>query len=124
MAKTILIVEDQRVISLYLEQALRDAGFDVHSEPGELAAINVASKLSLVAAVIDLALPDLSGADVARALRAKHPSLAIVVTTTGFRCFKVTELATELQLQVVYKPYIASQVVAMLQESTAARAPV
>ncbi len=80
---TVLLVDDHELIRQGLRRAFERAGdFVVVGDAG-----NVADALTAVAAlmpdvvVTDIRLPDGSGLDITRQLRAAHPSMGIVVLT-------------------------------------------
>jgi DNA-binding NarL/FixJ family response regulator len=80
---TVLLVDDHELIRQGLRQNFeRDPGFEVVGEAGSAAeAEQLVEALSPDVVIIDVRLPDASGLDATRALRARHPQLGIVVLT-------------------------------------------
>jgi DNA-binding NarL/FixJ family response regulator len=80
---TVLLVDDHELIRQGLRRNFeRDEGFEVVGEAGSAAeAEAMVESLSPDVVIMDVRLPDASGLDVTRALRAKHPTLGIVVLT-------------------------------------------
>jgi DNA-binding NarL/FixJ family response regulator len=80
---TVLLVDDHELIRQGLRRNFeRDPGFEVVGEAGSAAeAESMVEALSPDVVIMDVRLPDASGLDVTRALRAKHPTLGIVVLT-------------------------------------------
>jgi DNA-binding NarL/FixJ family response regulator len=80
---TVLLVDDHELIRQGLRRNFeRDEGFEVVGEAGSGAeAEAMVESLSPDVVIMDVRLPDASGLDVTRALRAKHPTLGIVVLT-------------------------------------------
>jgi DNA-binding NarL/FixJ family response regulator len=80
---TVLLVDDHELIRQGLRQNFeRDPGFEVVGEAGSAAeAERLVDALSPDVVIMDIRLPDASGLDAARALRARHPDLGIVVLT-------------------------------------------
>ena len=80
MAVRIAIAEDQRLIRELLAQVLaREGDFEVVAQAaGGREAIALARSAAPDVLVLDLGLPDMSGVEVARALRIAQPKLAIV----------------------------------------------
>jgi DNA-binding NarL/FixJ family response regulator len=80
---TVLLVDDHELIRQGLRRNFeRDPGFEVVGEAGSGAeAESMVEALSPDVVIMDVRLPDASGLDVTRALRAKHPTLGIVVLT-------------------------------------------
>ncbi|MDR2908760.1 MAG: response regulator transcription factor [Oscillospiraceae bacterium] len=68
---TILLVEDDDMIASGLEYALGQEGYAVVCRTGVRAALEAVEKESFSLGIIDLGLPDGTGFDVCRALRAK-----------------------------------------------------
>jgi DNA-binding NarL/FixJ family response regulator len=79
----VLLVDDHELIRQGLRRNFeRDEGFEVVGEAGSAAeAEAMVESLSPDVVIMDVRLPDASGLDVTRALRAKHPTLGIVVLT-------------------------------------------
>jgi DNA-binding NarL/FixJ family response regulator len=82
-ATTVLLVDDHELIRQGLRRNFeRDPGFEVVGEAGSGAeAERLVEELTPLVVIMDVRLPDASGLDVAKALRAKHPALGIVVLT-------------------------------------------
>ena len=80
---TVLLVDDHELIRQGLRRNFeRDPGFEVVGEAGSGAeAEQLVEQLGPQVVIMDVRLPDASGLDVAKALRAKHPTLGIVVLT-------------------------------------------
>jgi two-component system response regulator RegA len=78
---TILVVEDDDVFRSVLVHALCDRGYDARGVATGAAAIDVARDDSPEMAVVDLKLPDVSGLDVVRGLKAIDAATAVVVLT-------------------------------------------
>lgn len=81
MQPTILVVEDDHVFRKVLTLALGERGFDVQAAATGAAALDLARTESPEMAVVDLRLPDMSGLDVVRALKAIDGATSIVVLT-------------------------------------------
>lgn len=80
---TVLLVDDHEVIRQGLRRAFeRDPGFDVVGEAGSVAdAVRKAGELQPDVVIMDLRLPDGSGLEATRALRAARADVGIVVLT-------------------------------------------
>jgi CheY-like chemotaxis protein len=79
---TVLLVDDSPVVRRVLTQRLVAEGFDVRAEPSAAAARAV-DRATLSCAVIDIELPDGSGADLAGELLQRRPSLPVAFFTAG-----------------------------------------
>lgn len=80
---TVLLVDDHELIRQGLRRNFeRDEAFEVVGEAGSGAeAEAMVASLSPDVVIMDVRLPDASGLDVTRSLRARHPALGIVVLT-------------------------------------------
>ena len=76
-----LIVDDDEVFRTRLVRALEGRGFEAHGAADHEAALALARADSPEFAVVDLRLPDESGLDVVRDLKALDETTAIVVLT-------------------------------------------
>jgi CheY-like chemotaxis protein len=79
---TVLIADDSAVARRVLARRLQAAGYDVHEAPSAEMARS-ADGSQVACAVLDIELADGEGADVARALRERHPSLPVAFFTSG-----------------------------------------
>ena len=82
---TILVVDDNRDAAESLVELLRASGRDVVVAFSGQEALAIAAKRPLAAILLDIGLPDISGYEVARRLRAL-PTLhnARIIATTGY----------------------------------------
>ena len=76
-----LIVDDDRVLRDRLARAFRDRGHEVETASGLAEAQEVAARFRPKRAVIDLRMPDGSGLELVRTLRAADDGIEIVVLT-------------------------------------------
>lgn len=90
--QTVLVVEDEASIAETITYALRTEGFTpVWKTTGrEALAVLAAEPVALV--VLDVGLPDMSGFDVCRALRAKHEVPVIFLTARSAEVDKIVGL--------------------------------
>ena len=77
---TLLFIEDDDAIRLALSLALEDEGYEVRQAPDGTAGLALFDEQEPDLVLLDLRLPDLSGFDVARAIRAKSIVPIIIVT--------------------------------------------
>jgi two-component system, response regulator RegA len=111
---TLLLVEDDQVLRQRLARALHERGLEV-STAGDLAgALAVARADPPELAVVDLKLPDGSGLDLVRQLKALEPTTSILVLT-GFGSIANAVEAMKLgATHYLAKPADADQILAAL----------
>ena len=109
----ILLVDDEQSILQLLGRYLTKAGHVVIDADSYRSAMSLLEPGlgHLDAAVIDLALPDGSGEDIARALLALDPTVLTIIAT-GYAYEPPAELLG--RLKVLQKPYVPSALVALL----------
>lgn len=78
---TFLIVDDDHVLRERLARAFRDRGHDVETAAGLAEATEVAARFHPRRAIVDLRMPDGSGLELVRTLRALDDAVEIVVLT-------------------------------------------
>jgi DNA-binding NarL/FixJ family response regulator len=79
VAKRVLVVDDHAGVALALKVAFRvDGRFEV-AESAQTAAEGLRKLAGHDAVLLDLHLPDLSGADLVRAFRARDPSVPLIL---------------------------------------------
>jgi CheY-like chemotaxis protein len=80
----VLIVDDEEPIRRFVERALRDARYEIHTAPdGPSALALVASGRPVDVLVTDLMMPGMTGDELARRMRQSEPSLKVLYLT-GF----------------------------------------
>ncbi|MDP2157282.1 MAG: sigma-54 dependent transcriptional regulator, partial [Nitrospirota bacterium] len=83
MKETILLIEDEKIMRITLEDALRGAGYEVVSfEAGE-PALRSAKNSSFDVVVTDVRLPDIDGFDVVQEIARTKDTPIIVMTAYG-----------------------------------------
>jgi two-component system CheB/CheR fusion protein len=88
----VLIVDDEGDIADILGMILGEEGYDTRMARSGADAISVAREFDPEIVLLDLGLPDMSGYDVARKLRAEHGDSPFVAAVTGY-----TENTDELE---------------------------
>lgn len=77
----ILLADDDRLNLKLLQVTLEEAGFDVVTTASGGAAIQEFQRARPDLVMVDVIMPDMSGLEVLSAIRAKDPSLAIIIMT-------------------------------------------
>ncbi len=111
----VLIVDDDEVIRSLLRLTLPDEGYDlVEAQDGDQALqISDARRPALV--LLDWRMPRLSGADVLRALKERHPDVPVIVLTAEPEA-KVRTQAETLGADVfMTKPFSPLQLLATVE---------
>lgn len=80
-ARSVMIVDDDQAFRLRLVRALRDRGLDAFGAASAEEAVLVAERESPECAVVDLRMPQASGLQLIRTLRAMDPTTRMVMLT-------------------------------------------
>lgn len=110
----ILIVEDERAVARGLEYALQQEGFSVLLAENGAQALELARNKAPRLMLLDLRLPDLSGFEVCRQLRAEGARLPILMVTARD---EVVDRVVGLELgadDYIVKPYDLRELVARI----------
>jgi DNA-binding response OmpR family regulator len=113
---TILVVEDEHLIGLFIQDALQAVGFDVEltASAGEARARFQRNLAGFHAAVIDVGLPDEPGDALAAEIRGLRSDFPIVIAT-GLREREVAaHFAHDPKVLAIGKPYDAPVLVSAL----------
>ena len=81
LAGEVLVVDDEAVVREVVSRVLRSEGYDVVTVTTAAAALDSPAARTCGLVLCDLMLPDRSGLDVVRALRARRPELPVVLIT-------------------------------------------
>ena len=124
--RTILLVEDEESITTPLAEALERDGFHAEIARTAAEAIDRGKRLRPDLVLLDLMLPDGSGLDVCRELRAASSVPIIIVSARGDEADRIVGLELGADDYVV-KPFSAREVIArvraVLRRTGAAAAP-
>ncbi len=122
-APTLLLVDDDETLRERLASALRARGYEVTTAATGAEALAAARRESPELAIVDLRMPDMSGIDVLRALRAQDPSTRVLVLT-GYGSIATAVEATRLGAAgYLPKPVDADEVVAAFAADPGAAPP-
>jgi two-component system response regulator AtoC len=83
MKETILLIEDEKIMRVTLEDALKGAGYDVMSFETGTAALNALREDSFDVAVTDFRLPDMDGFEIVKEIAGTKDAAVIVMTAYG-----------------------------------------
>ncbi len=113
---TVVIVEDEEVVSLFLRECLGEIGFRVRTFPDAETVFQSAEDLVIDVAVIDVGLPHQTGDELARRWRERHPDMAIILAT-GYdeNTFKQI-FANDQRIRVLAKPFDIPRLLVQLDE--------
>jgi two-component system response regulator RegA len=117
----ILVVEDDNAFRKILVNAFRERGYEAEGVADAASAIKAAEQDSPEMAVVDLRLPDESGLEVVRRLKALDPSTAIVVLTGYGSIATALESVRLGATHYLTKPTDADRILAAFQHGLAAR---
>jgi two-component system response regulator RegX3 len=112
--RTVLLVEDEESITAPLSEALSREGFEAVIAGTAAEALELAGSRSPDLVLLDLGLPDGSGLDVCRELRARSTVPIIMVTARGEETDRIVGLEVGADDYVV-KPFSAREVVARIR---------
>src|SRR3954447_22093929 len=112
--RTILMVEDEQSITDPLSEALAREGFDTEVTASATAAIELAGRIEPDLVLLDVMLPDGSGYDVCRELRAGSQVPIIMLTARGEETDRIVGLELGADDYIV-KPFSAREVVARIR---------
>jgi two-component system response regulator AtoC len=83
MKNSILLVEDEKLMRITLEDALKSAGYDVTSFEAGTGALNALKTNSFDIVVTDIKLPDIDGFDIVKEITPIKDTQVIVMTAFG-----------------------------------------
>ena len=79
----ILLVDDDTAVRAVTAEALRDVGYDVTEAGSGGAALDLLERAAIDLMIVDLAMPGMSGAELAQRVRARRPAMPMLFVT-GF----------------------------------------
>lgn len=121
IVSNILVVEDDNAFRRVLVDALRGRGYEAEGVADAAAAIAAAEADSPEMAVVDLRLPDDSGLEVVRRLKAIDPTTSIVVLTGYGSIATALESVRLGAMHYLTKPTDPDRILAAFQHGLASR---
>ena len=118
----VLIVEDERPLRRALAMNLTARGYDVSEADNGMAALSAAAGAEHDLILLDLGLPDLSGLDVIRGVRAYSSTPIIVLSARTGSADKVAALDLGAD-DYVTKPFSIDELLARLRAATRRMTP-
>jgi CheY-like chemotaxis protein len=118
----VLAIDDQPVILDLISAMCRSLGYDPVTAASGEEGIKVASGSSFDIVLTDLAMPGMSGLEVARRIRQLHPHTPIVLVTGWEVNISQAELEAAGITEVLYKPFRIEQLTEIIQSAISPQA--
>jgi PAS domain S-box-containing protein len=109
----ILVVDDDPDVRAFLEAALEGLGYAVSEAEDGVSGLKMVDEVSPDLLLLDYAMPQMNGADVARAVRRSHPHLPIIFVT-GYAESGQLEAALGGEVPLLRKPFTVAQLSAAI----------
>ena len=120
---SVLIVEDEPHLRDALRLILEDRGFSVAMAATGGAGLELARRGGLDLVITDLRLPDMTGLDVLRAVRATNPRAALILTTSYGSPEIFAEARSLGAAAILDKPFSPAQLLHMIDAALDGRGP-
>jgi CheY-like chemotaxis protein len=112
---TVLLVDDNHDLLGFLEQALAQEGYRLLTAESAGAARRLMEQQPPTAALLDYALPDGNGLELALLLRRQNPQMDIILMTGGAMSPEETELCAQFGFPLLRKPFLTADVTGLLR---------
>ncbi|HEV3348485.1 MAG TPA: response regulator, partial [Methylomirabilota bacterium] len=109
MKPRILVVDDETVIAENLRLTLEREGHDVETAANTVGAMLRMETREFALAIVDLILPDGDGLHLLRLLKAKDPSIEVIIMTGHGSISKAVEATKQGAFYFVAKPFDADE---------------
>ena len=98
----VLLVDDDTGVRAVTAEALRELGYEVLESGSGAAALDILDRTAVDLMIVDLAMPGMSGAELASRVRAKWPAMPVLFVTGFADRSKLTGVS---EGQIVGKPF-------------------
>lgn len=105
----ILIVDDDAAVRLVTTAMLERLNYTAVAVDSGVAALEVCARESFDTVLLDLAMPDMSGAELFALLRTKYPRLAVVVMTGYADIESALQIKTDTETHLLAKPFTVAE---------------
>jgi DNA-binding NtrC family response regulator len=113
----VLVVDDDEAVREIAQALLGKAGFRVETASGGHAALARVRAGGVDALLLDLVMPDLSGADVLHILASEQPAIPVVVASGFKRELASDRLGRDGAFAIVQKPFEPDGLCAILRDA-------
>jgi len=120
-AARLLAIDDQQVILDLISAMGQSLGYEVRTAASGEEGLRLAERETFDAVLTDLALPRLSGLEVARQISRLRPGVPIILVTGWATELRPEELAAAGITEVLYKPFRIDQLTSVVRSVVAGR---
>src|SRR5262252_1910978 len=114
MKQCVLVVDDEPVIADNLRLTLNHEGYDVETAGSTVSAMLQVEEREYALALVDLILPDGDGLHLLRLLKAKDPSIEVIIMTGHGSISKAVEATKQGSFYCVAKPFDADEMLMLV----------
>ena len=113
--KTVLIVDDEPLIRMYVREVLEDAGYQAKEASNAHDALELINDDGITLVLTDIDMPGaMDGLGLAREVRANWPSIAVIVTS-GRRLPHPSEMPTDTRF--LSKPFSEERLIDVVDDT-------
>jgi two-component system, OmpR family, response regulator len=126
MKGKVLVIDDEEAYREFIVDALRQAGYEAFEARNCGEALSIARRNTLAAAITDMVMPEMSGAEFMTRLRSggsRMPIIAITGHPDGDRVLATSENSVRADL-VLHKPFMADDICLAVKQVIAGKTPV
>jgi DNA-binding NtrC family response regulator len=116
-ARTVLLVEDDAEMRLFLEEELREAGYEVRSAADGLEGLKRLGEQRVDVIVTDLMMPGLKGRELLTQVRATEPGIPVVIITAFGSIESAVDAMRAGAFHYVAKPFKIEQLLTALESA-------
>src|SRR5499427_5279322 len=117
MKQCVLVVDDEPVIADNLRLTLNHEGYDVETAGSTVSAMLQVEEREFALALVDLMLPDGDGLHLLRLLKAKDPSLEVIIMTGHSSIAKAVEAIKQGAFYFVAKPFDSDEMLMLVNKA-------
>jgi DNA-binding NtrC family response regulator len=117
MKPCILVVDDEPMIADHLRLALNHEGYEVETAGSTVSAMLRLEEQEFSLALVDLMLPDGDGLHLLRLLKAKDPSLEVIIMTGHSSIAKAIEATKQGAFYFVAKPFDTDEMLMLVAKA-------
>jgi len=116
--ETVLVIDDEPSIADALKLILSDSGYRVGVSMTGREALEKLDNWQFDLVITDVRLPDISGLDVLRHLRQRHPNLRVIIITAHYTPEMADESMALGASGVLAKPFSPSDLLTMIKSAS------
>ncbi len=119
--KTVLVVDDEKIVCSLASDMIERLGFKPVTAPGGREALEIVEEGDVDLVILDLVMPEMNGQEVFYALKENHPQLPVIISSAYSEDSVIQRLMSDGAKSFLKKPYRLGNLSVAVEEALESR---